>query len=111
MLCLAAVAAQAGDIEPDRAAAAIENGALVLDVRSAEEVADSDLLAGARHAPHTDTEAMLDAVGSGTERTVVVYCRTGVRSALAIDTLRAAGYRILINAGGYRDLKAALENR
>jgi phage shock protein E len=110
-LCLAALAAQAREIEPDRAAAAIEDGALVLDVRSAEEVEESSLLAGARHAPHRDTEAMLEAAGPDTERTLVVYCRTGSRSAIAIEALRQAGYSSLINAGGYRDLKAVLERR
>jgi phage shock protein E len=38
----------------------------------------------------------------------VLYCRSGRRSALAQDSLAQLGYRNLINAGGYDQLKLAL---
>ncbi|MOA65778.1 Thiosulfate sulfurtransferase PspE precursor [compost metagenome] len=39
---------------------------------------------------------------------IVLYCRSGRRSAIAKDSLAQLGYRNLINAGGYDQLKLAL---
>jgi phage shock protein E len=110
LVLLFACTIQAAEIEPDRAAAAIDDGALVLDVRSADEVAETGVLAEAEHVPHTDIQGLIEAIGPDHDRLVVLYCRTGFRTALAIGELHEAGYTNLINAGGYVDLEAALDD-
>jgi phage shock protein E len=39
------------------------------------------------------------------DREVVLYCRSGRRSGMALEALREAGYDKVYNAGGYSDLK------
>jgi phage shock protein E len=104
-----AAVGHASTIEPQRAVEEIHQGALVLDVRSAEEVAETRLLADAVHVPHHDTDSLIAAIGPDPDRPVVLYCATGSRTSIAIDMLRDAGYNRLVNAGGYDDLKAALD--
>ncbi|MEO0321976.1 MAG: rhodanese-like domain-containing protein [Myxococcota bacterium] len=65
--------------------------ATLLDVRSAREFAAGHL-AGAMNVPHTEVGGRLGEIPAGR---VVVYCKSGVRSAMAARTLRAAGYDVL----------------
>jgi phage shock protein E len=109
MLILSSIATAAADIDVGRAAATVAEGALVVDVRSADEVAETSLLADATHVPHSDTDALIEAIGPDPDRPVVLYCSSGFRSAMAISDLQAAGYTNLVNGGGYDDLAAALE--
>lgn len=107
----AATPAETPRIYPHLAAGLIAGDVAVIDVRSAEEVEATGLLAGAVNIPHTRTEDLVDFIGEDAGRTVVVYCRTGRRAGIAIEALRELGYHGLVNAGGYDDLAAALENR
>ncbi|MEE4175752.1 MAG: rhodanese-like domain-containing protein [Xanthomonadales bacterium] len=94
--------------DPEAAAEAwrlIEDGALVIDVRSAEEYA-AGALEGAMHVPHDDTEALKQAIGEERSRPVVMYCGSGRRVGIAIDTLEADGYDGLHNATGLDALEA-----
>lgn len=112
LLALTFVAAQAdepklyGDPEKAREAwTLIEDGALVIDVRSDEEVAEGTL-EGALHIPHTQIEDMIAAIGEDRTRTVVLYCRSGGRAGRALDALEAEGYESVFNATGYDALVA-----
>ncbi len=69
----------------------VSRGATLLDVRSAREFAAGHL-EGARNVPHDEVTARLSEIPPGR---VVVYCKSGVRSALAARQLRAAGYEVL----------------
>ena len=71
---------------------------LILDVRSPEEFAEEHL-AGAVNVPQGEVEGRLDEVGP-TDRRVVVYCQSGVRSGWATSTLRDAGYTQVHDLGG-----------
>ncbi len=84
---------------------AIENGALLVDVRSAKEVSTGSF-DNAINIPHTDIVAGLEKLGVDKNQTIVVYCRTGNRSEQAKAALEAAGYPVVINGGGYSDLRA-----
>ena len=110
LLMAATTLADAAPIHPHLGAQLIEQGALVLDVRAPEEVEATGLLANAKNVVHTDTEGLKAAVGADRQRMVVVYCASGRRAEMAMDSLREAGYHNLINAGGYDDLRAALED-
>jgi phage shock protein E len=63
---------------------------LVLDVRSPEEYAAGHV-PGAINVPHRDVEAWLARTPPDPAREIVVYCRSGVRAALALDTLSRLG--------------------
>jgi phage shock protein E len=93
---------------PDLAATRIDDGALIIDVRSAEEVEETGLLADATQVPHTDTAGLIETIGPDRDRPVVVYCSTGLRSSFAIDDLERAGYTDVVNGGSYEDLQQAL---
>lgn len=85
----------------------VENGALVVDVRTDDEFS-SGHIDGALHIPYEDIEQIADHEGVSKDTTLVLYCRSGRRSGIAKDTLDAAGYTNVYNAGGYGDIKSAL---
>jgi len=96
-----------GDLEQARSAwQLIDDGALVIDVRSEGEFA-SGHLAGAQRIPFDDTDALQAAIGEDRERPVVLYCGSGRRVGLAIEALEARGYEELFNATGLDALQAA----
>ena len=43
------------------------------------------------------------------EKTIVVYCLSGSRANIAVRRLKGLGYKNIINAGRYKDLKALEE--
>jgi len=96
-------------IYPTLAAGLIEMGVPVIDVRSAAEIEASGILADATHIPHTNIDAIADFIGDDTSRAVVLYCGSGRRVGLAIAALRERGFHGMVNAGGYEDLRQALE--
>ncbi|MCC6622206.1 MAG: rhodanese-like domain-containing protein [Deltaproteobacteria bacterium] len=74
------------------ARAAVESGALLLDVRTPGEFA-SGHIDGAVNIP---VDALADRAGEiEAGRQVVVYCRSGRRSATAAELLRARGHQVI----------------
>lgn len=98
----------APNIYPRLAADLVERGALVLDVRSAEEIDSTSLLADAEAIPHLQIDDIVAFIGEERNRAVVVYCGSGRRAARVIEQLRERGYGGGVNAGGYEDLSATL---
>lgn len=72
---------------------------LVLDVRTAEEYAASHI-SGARNLPHDQIEAQASALPADRNAEIVVYCRSGRRSAMAEATLQKLGYQRVIHLDG-----------
>ena len=72
--------------------------ALLLDVRSPEEHAERRL-EGAVNVPVGELEGRLAELGAR-ERPVVVFCRSGFRSARAASLLREAGFVDVHDLGG-----------
>jgi len=95
-------------IYPILAAGLVDLDVPIIDVRSAEEVAETGMVAGAVNIPHSEVERIAEFIGEDRSRTVVVYCRSGRRAELVVDALRERGYHGLVNAGGREDLLAAL---
>jgi len=82
-------------------------GLVVLDVRTAEEYAAGHV-PGARNIAHELLPARLAELADARDRDIVVYCRSGRRSAIALDTLRAAGFtRVAQLEGDYLAWEAA----
>jgi len=80
---------------------------VLIDVRSAGEFADGGL-PGARHIPHEEIAAGVAALNLDKDTPIVLYCRSGRRSGLAQQRLRELGYRQVLNAGGYEQLRDRL---
>lgn len=78
-------------VDGARARALVEAGAQLVDVRTPEEYA-KDHVAGAVNVPVTELEGRLSELTR--DRPVVVYCRSGNRSAKAASTLCSAGYSV-----------------
>ena len=100
---------QAQEIDRHAALAALQQpDSLLIDVRSADEFA-AGALPGAIRIGHADIAAHTSSLGADKNRPLVLYCRSGRRSALAQQRLEALGYRHVINAGAYDELRPLLE--
>jgi rhodanese-related sulfurtransferase len=86
-----------GKASPTDARKLVADGARLLDVRTPGEFA-SGHLDGALNIPVDQLSARLAEVGPA-ERAVVVYCRSGARSARAAGILKAAGYARVADLG------------
>ncbi|GAB6937646.1 FAD-dependent oxidoreductase [Isoptericola variabilis] len=85
--------------------------ALVLDVRTPQEVATGHL-PGAVLIPHTELRGRLDEVrAAAAGRPVRVLCASGVRSAIAHRVLAQAGFDSASLSGGTLTLRAVLGDR
>lgn len=72
---------------------------LLIDVRTAEEY-EAGHIPGAKHIPY---ETILDEIPvSNKDALIIVYCRSGRRSGIALDSLTEAGYTNVINFGSYK---------
>jgi len=80
----------------------IENGALVLDVRSPAEYA-SGHFPRAQNIPVNDLHSRFHEIESK-DRPIIVYCASGMRSALARRILKSAGFSDVTNAGGLKNM-------
>lgn len=83
----------------------IENGALLIDVRSPAEF-QSGHIEGAINIPHMDIDALASAIGEDHSRAVVLYCGSGRRAGLSQDLLEELGYDGIFNATGFSALQA-----
>ena len=84
----------------------IEDGALLIDVRSAEEFAGGHI-EGATNIDWDNTDALIAAIGEDKHRPVVVYCRSGNRAGKSAIELSARGYTSVFNASGLEALEAS----
>lgn len=83
----------------------IEDGALLIDVRTEEEFSQGHI-EGAINISHEQTDALVSAIGNDKHRNVVVYCRSGNRSGKAQKALEGLGYTGIFNATGFEAIKA-----
>lgn len=84
----------------------VSEGAMLIDVRSAEEFAQGHLV-GAINISHTEVVPQLVQRDVDPSREIVVYCRSGNRSGQAQTALRNAGFSRVINGGALSSLQAA----
>ncbi len=84
-----------------------QDDVLVVDVREDAELAESGKVKGALHVPLATIELRADDTGPQHDRsfskdkTIIVYCGSGGRSALAGKALLDLGYRDVRNLGGF----------
>jgi rhodanese-related sulfurtransferase len=101
-------------LPPPEARALLGRGdVLVVDVRDPTEVAASGKLKGAVAVSRgmlefrADPDSPMHDPAFARDKTVLVYCASGGRSALAGRTLRELGYTAVFNIGGFSELTAA----
>lgn len=85
------------EVTPAVAAARAADGAFVLDVRQPEEWTDQHI-DGATLIPLSELDARVDELPR--DRSIVVLCRSGSRSGMATEALRAAGFDAANLEGG-----------
>ena len=96
-------------ITPAQAKEMIGKGALVLDVRDAPEIEKSGKIAGAVHVSRgmlefrADPESPYHDKAFAKDKTVILYCASGGRSALSGKLLQDMGYGHVYNVGGFKD--------
>ena len=107
---LAAANASVPKIRPEDAATLIEGGSvLVVDVRDGLELQSTGKIQGAIHVTRgmlefrADPESPYHDKAFDRDKTVLVYCASGGRSALAGKTLQDLGYTDVRNLGGFKD--------
>ena len=97
-------------ITPAQAQAMMAKGnALVVDVRDGTEVAKSGKVAGAVHVSRgmlefrADPESPYHDKNFARDKTVILYCASGGRSALSGKVLKDMGYGEVYNLGAFKD--------
>jgi rhodanese-related sulfurtransferase len=92
------------EVGPERAAELIREGSVqLIDVREPYEV-EAGRIAGSRHIEMERLASQADTIER--ERPVLFYCRAGVRSAMAANAFRRAGYEAFSLTGGLEDWQA-----
>jgi rhodanese-related sulfurtransferase len=106
---LAAANGAVPTISPQDAKALIERGqALVVDVRDGTEVQATGKIQGARHVSRgmlefrADPDSPAHDKAFDRDKTMIIYCASGGRAALAGKTLRDMGYKDVRNLGGFK---------
>jgi rhodanese-related sulfurtransferase len=85
------------ELDPNRVAELIGQGAMLIDVRRDYEW-EGGRIAGARHIEVNELTAQAESIPK--DQPVIFYCRTGNRSGMAAAAFREAGYDAHNMAGG-----------
>lgn len=101
-------------LSPDEASEKMRSGdVLVVDVRDPTEVQQSGKLKGAVNVSRgmlefrADPESQYHNPAFQKNKTILLHCASGGRSALAGKTLQDMGYTAVFNIGGFKDLSEA----
>ncbi|HEV2756813.1 MAG TPA: molybdopterin-synthase adenylyltransferase MoeB [Actinomycetota bacterium] len=81
------VKSQIDEVDPSEVREVLGNGAVIVDVRETEEVAQGKV-PGAIHVPRGYLESRIEGAAPDRSQRVVLYCASGNRSALAAKTLK-----------------------
>jgi phage shock protein E len=91
---------RAGQISSKEALVYLNNGALVIDVRTPSEF-NSDHLPSALNIPLNQIETTLPCRVKDKSLVLLLHCQSGIRSGLAKRKLKALGYSNAFNLGSY----------
>jgi phage shock protein E len=80
---------------------------VIIDVRTPAEFA-ADHIAGAINIDHEVIARDIAQAGVGKNDRVILYCRSGRRSGIAMNTLKTMGYSKAENVGGIEQARKAL---
>ncbi len=86
----------------------IPSDAIIIDVRTPGEFS-SGAISSAVNIPVSviakEQEKILSLTKGEKDKTIVVYCASGIRSKMAQASLKAAGFKSVINGGSYARLE------
>lgn len=102
---ISAAAAACGSPARDAEVNVADPKTVYVDVRTPGEYAEGHV-AGAILIPHDQIEARWQELAEHKDTPIVLYCRTGRRSGLALDVLKEKGFMHVTNGGGLSDLAA-----
>lgn len=91
-------ASNSATITGEKAKALVSAGATLVDVRTPEEFAAGHI-EGALNLPVDELEAKLAVLAGKEQSEIVVYCRSGMRSARAAGILKGKGYAKVSDLG------------
>ena len=91
---------QRGVASADQVNSALQKGAKIIDVRSAEEYA-SGHLEKAVNIPVGELETRISQCVTNKEQPLLLHCASGVRSGHGKRILQKLGYSQVLNVGGY----------
>lgn len=84
----------------------IKNGAVLVDVRSQGEFASGNV----KGSVNIPLDKLLSQLGKlKKDKTIVVFCASGMRSSQAKSILNRNGFENVINGGGWRSVQSAVE--
>ena len=83
----------------------LPRNAYLIDVRTPEEYQDGHV-SGAQNIPLDETEEVILTAVPEKADVIIVYCRSGNRSAQASKILEELGYQVILDAGGIIDYKS-----
>ena len=108
---LSAANASVPKISPSEASEKIQGeNVLIVDVRDSAEVEKTGRIKGAMNVSRgmlefrADPESQYHNPAFQKDKTVLLYCASGGRSALAGKTLKDMGYNSVYNIGGFKEL-------
>ena len=84
-----------------------ENGAILVDVRSEGEFSSGALEGADNHPVQGLPQSLIDA-GITLDDNIIVYCRSGRRSAQAKAVLQAAGFKLVLDGGAMSALETQI---
>lgn len=109
LMLWAGLAGAADTVTPQALADRIKGGdtPLIIDVRD-EEAFLKGHIPGARLIPHDRMDEYTESLQDYKDQPIVLYCRSGRRSAKAAETLEAAGFQqVEVMKGGFPDWRDA----
>jgi phage shock protein E len=83
---------------------------VVIDVRTAQEF-QSGHVEGALNIPHDTIGQDISKAKVNKDDHVILYCRSGRRSELALGTLKGLGFSHVENYGGFEEAQKRLQKR
>jgi len=91
---------RSGQISSKEAVEYLRNGAMLIDVRSAQEF-DSGHILQAYNMPLDRVDVLVPSEVRDKNKVLLLHCSTGVRSGMAKKKLEQMGYKNVFNLGSY----------
>jgi phage shock protein E len=84
------------------------DGQVIIDVRTPAEWKEEGYIEGALLIPYDQIKQKIGELIKDKNTKIALYCRSGRRSGLALDSLKELGYRNVENLGGFADAQTRL---
>lgn len=90
----------------ERLLEAVQSGAVLIDVRSPDEFSSGNVK-GSANIPLDRLSGQIRKLDKN--KTIIVFCASGVRSASAKSILERNGFTNVINGGGWKNVQSVIE--